>query len=81
MHLNVQPKSWHAVPTLYLHVIPNVMTYAVNVATWELFPIMLLKKLVVRSTDLVSLVTVEWYLRNAAMGEVICILLSYILNK
>ena len=44
---------------------------AVNAATWELIPMLLPKSLVVRSTKVLSLVTVEWYLRTVAMEEVI----------
>ena len=47
------------------------MICAVNVATWELFPMLLVKKLAVRPIKMLSLVTVEWYLRIAAMEEVI----------
>ena len=77
----VQLKSWHVEMTQRLHVTPDVMICAVNVATWELSPLMLLKKLVVRPTDLLSLVTVEWCLKNAAMGEVIIFLCITLIMK
>ena len=47
------------------------MICAVNVATWELFPMLHVKRLAVRPIKLLLLVTVEWYLRIAAMEEVI----------
>lgn len=50
------------------------MIFAVNAVTLELFPMLLVKRLVVRPTRLLLLVTVEWYLRNAAMEEVIFLL-------
>ena len=46
------------------------MICAVNVAILELYPMLLVKRLDVRPTSLLLLVTVEWYLRNAVMGEV-----------
>ena len=50
------------------------MIFAVNVVILELCPMLLVKRLVVRPTKMLSLVTVEWYLRNAAMEEVIFML-------
>ena len=71
---NDQLNPCHVEVIQHWHVIQDVMICAVNVATWELFPMLHVKRLAVRPTKLLLLVTVEWYLRNAAMEEVIFIL-------
>ena len=69
-----QLNPWRVEVIQHWHVNPDLMIFAVNVAILELFPMLFVKRLVVRPTKMLLLVTVEWYLRNAAMEEVIFML-------
>ena len=71
LHWSDQLNPCHVEVIQPWHVLPYKMICAVNVAILELYPMLLVKRLDVKPTNLHSLVTVEWYLRNAAMEEVI----------